>query len=139
MLSNPAVKNVYLALLAVELLVIGYDGLVTKSSLSEWIRIFVLAIAISSFYAWKTGVWQSKKWLWRFVFLLVCGWFVLYMPFEMYREKHLIQKMIEEFGLGVVAFGYVFFYAFHLPLLYALYSGAFRNLPATSLERSHPA
>ena len=134
MLSNPVVSNVYLALLIVELLVIGYDGLFTKSSLSEWIRILILAIAILGFYAWKNRIWLSSKWFWRFVFLLVCGWFVLYMPFEMFQERHLLQKMINEFGVGVTAFGYAFFYALHLPLLYALYCAAFREVAATKLE-----
>ena len=104
-----------------------YDGLFTDPSFGQWVRIIVLALAILGFYCWKTGLWLSWKWAWRAVFLLASGWFFVYMPLLIYQEWHLVRQMIDEVGLGVIAPAYLLFFAFHLPLLYVLYSNAFRE------------
>jgi len=118
-------NNVYLALLLLELAVVAHDALFGDSTSSEWVRIIVLAIGITAFYGWSRGLWSSWKWAWRLVFLFVLGWFFVYFPFETYREWETMKRTIDEFGVSVIAPGYLVFYLFHIPLFYALYSAAF--------------
>jgi hypothetical protein len=117
----------YLALLLLELAVVTYDGLFTDSSFGQWVRIVVLSLAIFGFYCWKTGLLLSWKWAWRVVFLLTSAWFFIYIPIVLYRDWHLVSQMIDELGLSMIAPGYLLVYAFHLPLLYVLYSSGFRE------------
>ena len=83
MRKGSAINWFYLALLVLELVVLTYDGLFTDASFGQWVRISVLALAILGFYCWAGRLWASWKWAWRAIFLLVCGWFLVYLPLEL--------------------------------------------------------
>jgi len=142
MRTNPTFNKIYLALLLLELAVITYDGLFSDKTLGQWIRITILAVGAAGFYAWSRGLWLTWKWAWRLAFVLVCGWFLVYLPMEMYREWDLLKKAIDELGVSVIAPGYLVFFAFHIPLFYALYSAGFQDADDTTrqaAQRSHGA
>ena len=120
-------SSFYLALLLLELALITYDALFTDSSFGQWVRAVVLSLAILGFYCWKTARLLSLKWAWRVVFLLASGWFFVYIPIVLFRDWRLVEQMIDQVGLSVIAFGYLLVYAFHLPLLYVLYLSGFRG------------
>lgn len=119
----------YLALLALELLVVLYRSLDEPSALSALIRAFVLIAGLLGVYGWNARRWISSRAIWRLVFALVCLWFIAYFPLVAFHNRELFKEIALEMGMEALVFGYALYYVLHGPMLVYLYFCAFRDLP----------
>jgi len=123
-LRGKMLGTLYLGLLLVELAFTIYDGVFDDVSIHKWIRVVILMLGIWGYYCWlKHRESLLPRPLWIFLLIVVAVWFFAYLPWHTWNGL----KDVPDVDVMALILPYVAFYVLHAPMLFGLYSCAFRK------------